>query len=128
MKLTLKQLVESLSAVPGKTAALQQFAEDDRLPIKTSYWAGKVLKKALKEIGEYQEARRKIFDTVGATAIEGTDRLKLEPGQIAPFNAAHDELLSAEIELPGNTFTLEQLGTAQFSPAVMMTLDWLITE
>ena len=128
MKLTLQQLIDSLAAPEGKTAALQQFAEDDRLPIKTAYWAGKVVKKALREIGDYNDARVKLLTSVGATLIEGTNRFKLTPEQIVAFDAAHQELLNTEIELPGNPFALEQLGNAQISAAAMAKLDWLIVE
>jgi hypothetical protein len=120
MKLTLHQLVNSKQA-------LEEFAQDRNLPVRTSYFAGKVLRRANTELADYNAARLKLCETHGKMNEAGT-QYEFHNGSLEKFKAEVTELLATEIDLPGEPFTLDNLGEATLSPASMMMLDWLIIE
>lgn len=121
MKLTLQQLVDS-------QGALNEFAAKENLPAKTSYWAGKVLTKAERELKHFQEARTKCLESFGTLPAGGAKYVFETPEKEAECVAQLKELAATEIELPGEPFTLEKLGPCTLTPAAMMALDWLIVE
>jgi hypothetical protein len=120
MKLTLHKLVAS-------SPALAELASDTKLPVRTSYWAGKVLRKANAELQDYNETRIKLCEQFGTVSADGR-KYEFSDDKLPEFQKQVSELLDTEIELPGEPFTLDKLGEATLSPASMMQLDWLIVE
>lgn len=122
MKLTLRQLADSQQA-------LQELAFNNQLPVRTAYWAGKVVKKAQKEMQHYLEERKKILESLGKPPESGKgDYVFPTPEIKAECLKKLEDLLDTDTELPGDPFTLEGLGNATLSPASLAQLDWLIVE
>lgn len=122
MKITLEQLVSSREALDELGAA-------KGLPFKTAYWCGRVLKKAANEIADWDQARGKVLNELGAKPNAETNRFDFPTSEAeAEFHKQATEILAEEIELPGDGIKVDQFGEATLSPASLAVLDWLIVE
>lgn len=123
MKITLEQLTQSRTA-------LDELAVVQRLPIKTAYWIGKLLRKAATELADYDEARAKALKELGATPNEKTRKYDFPNTKAEDaFVEQHKELVASEVDF-GNIepMKLEQFGETSISAGALSRLDWLIIE
>ena len=128
MKLTLKQLIASTDAAPGQLSALGKLATNEKIPVKPSYWIGKILRRADGEMKEYHAARVKLCEKHG-TSKEGASTYDFSPEGLDVFLKELEDLQATEIDLAGlDPIKLDALGDAVIPPAVMATLDWMIVE
>lgn len=119
MKITLKQLTESF-------ASLGKFASDEALSIKQKYWLSRIAGAAEKEMQSFERVRLVLVKKYGD---EKGDMWTVPPANLESFQAEFDDLLTAEIELPGDPIKLDTLPEAIKLTALDMTrLEWLICE
>lgn len=119
MKITLKQLTESF-------ASLGKFANDEALSIKQKYWLSRIAGAAEKEMQSFEKVRLELVKKHGD---EKGDMWTVPPANLESFQAEFDDLLTAEIELPGDPIKLDTLPEAiKLTALDLVRLEWLICE
>jgi hypothetical protein len=104
IKVTLIQLVEAMAG--EDKAPLRKLTALD-LPVKYSWPFGDTLLEAIAQNRKYQEEKQKLFAKYGIPTPEGG--LTIPPENLEAFKTAHNELLSLEIELPGDKIPKEAI-------------------
>lgn len=103
-----------------------------RLQAKRSYWLNKQIDAIAKESIALEQSRLDLFRKHGTeTGLgNGQSRFELAPGSDAEkaFLAELTPLLEQEVEIPGERFNLDELGSAELSPNAMDALGFLFTE
>ena len=99
------------------------------IPVKASYWIGKLIKKLEKEIKDFEEARMKLVDQYGMKDKDG--QLIIEKNQYviedkASFDKEFNELQSTEIEIDFPPIALSSFKDAEVTPGSMLVLDKFI--
>jgi len=119
MKITLKQLNESF-------APLGKFANDEALTVKQKYWLSRIAGAAEKEMQTLEKHRT---DLVKKHGDEKDGNWTVPAAKMAAFQAEFDDLLTAEVDLPGDPIKLDTLPEAIKLTALDLTrLEWLICE
>ena len=119
MKITLKQLTESF-------ASLGKFANDEALSIKQKYWLSRIAGAAEKEMQAFEKHRLELVKKHGD---ERDGQWTVPPAKMTAFQAEFDDLLTAEVDLPGDPIKLDTLPEAIKLTALDLTrLEWLICE
>jgi hypothetical protein len=96
IKVALIQLVEAMAG-EDKSSLRKLTALD--LPVKYSWPFGDTLLEAIAQNRKYQEAYQKLFVKYGLPNEAGN--LSVDPENREAFQKEHNELLTLEIELPG---------------------------
>jgi len=94
--------------------ALDSF-KDVKIPVKASYWLGKIAEHVEREAEAFNRARNKLIQETGQKAKdpagkEQSDLFNIPPDKIEAFNAEVEELLNEEITIPVGKFSLALFG------------------
>ena len=96
------------------------------LPSKQAYWLKRIVKAAESEVRQAEEVRVQLVKKYGEEGEGGIIVVNTENTEA--FTGELNEMLEAEIDLPGDGVTLESLGDIKLSAIDLMKLDWLITD
>jgi len=99
MKATLKEIWSCQRAL-GKLAKVSP------IPIKTSYWVANRTKKLMKEIEEVEAKRLELVKKYGEEE-SGTKQVSVSEENMQKFSDEFNELLSTEIEVDIQKFSIE---------------------
>ncbi len=136
MKTKLKhvwQLARITEAVEAR-GELSPIAEikSARLPAKRSYLLNKQLDAIAKELLAIEQSRNNLVRKYGQEIDlgNGATQIKVEPGTQAEkdFWAELTPLLETEAEIPGEQFSIDELGNAELSGNALDALGFLFTE
>ena len=123
MKVTNKQLLESVEAL--------RVLNGQKLPVKISYKVAKNSRVINEGLKDYTETLKKLQED--HSEKDEDDKPKVEGNRFVmkdqeDFNKAYEELLELEAELSVKPIKLDDLGTIELPPSVLMSLEWLIQE
>jgi hypothetical protein len=104
--------IKELLPVEPALSALNKCA----MSAKTAYQVGRLIAKMKEEIRLYEEARLKLFKTLGALDEE-KDVWSIKPENFEQYKTEMNELLEVEVSLDGITkIKLEALEKVQITP------------
>lgn len=102
------------------------------LPIKPSYWFGKLAGKIGEEARLFENERMKLVDKYAAKDIDGklkavNDEYQFSDENKQPFTDGYKELAETEIEIDFKPININDLGDVVVKPNVIMALEKFIT-
>lgn len=126
----LARITEAVTA-RGEISPIEEI-KGARLQAKRSYWLSKQIDAIAKELAALEATRQGLVQQYG----KGTILKNGQPGLEIEFNSDNwkafwDELnplLENEVEIPGERFSLDELGNAELSGNTMGALGFLFTE
>lgn len=129
MRISLKTLIASIEG-----NALPKFANDGSLPIKTTFRLNKIWKAALDEFKAFNESRTKLCEQYGTLDEDKTEYAFQTPAKRKAFDEEFKSLLEVEVDIPGEPFTLADLGPRKITSSEFLSaqdflaLEWLIVD
>lgn len=133
---TLAQLNQSIGALSELTT--------QPIAIRTSFQIGKIIKAVNSEMEQYNASRTKLCeqysnkDIEGKAIMVGADGKPIVEGQPGRYDIPKEkmpefekelaELLAIETQVPGQQIKVSDLNTVNIAPALLMNLEWLITD
>jgi len=126
MKLTNKMLIDS-------TKSLSEISQK-QLPIRISYKIAKNISLINDELKIYDEQKNKIMneyskkDKDGKPVIDKNGHVELQKERIKDWTKDFMELLSIEIEININKFSIDSMGNCDISPSQIMSLGFMIED
>lgn len=118
MKITTSKLRDSIKA-------LQQLSET-RLPAPAALRVALALRSLQGPIEAFDATWNALLKDCGTTVAEGSFRYKIKEEHQERFTKEAKALLEQELEIAVEPIPLELFGSAEITPAMLLTLDWLI--
>ena len=123
MKVTNKQLLESVDAL--------RVLNGQKLPVKISFKVAKNSRAINESLKDYTETLKKLQEEHAEK--DEHEKPKVEENRFVMkdqevFNKAYEELLDIENEIPAKPIKLDDLGSIELPPSVLMALEWLVQE
>jgi hypothetical protein len=97
-----------------------------KLPIKASYWVGRLIAKLDGEYAASEKARNALVTELGEPVDGGGIQVTPENPNWKTFQERYTELMNVEIDIELPQIPLDQFGNIDIEPAALLALDKLI--
>jgi hypothetical protein len=98
------------------------------LPGLSAYQVGRIVKLAQIELATLQEQMKALIAKHEGIVRENGSVTFMDNTKGQSMMQEWDEVLSVELELNAQPVSASKLGAVEVTPALMLTLDWMITE
>jgi hypothetical protein len=125
LKLTLQKIWQANAPNRQGVSSLGKLITQD-LPIKSSYWINKQVRKLEKETEEINVQHKKLVEKYGEKQKDGNLQVSQFSPKFQAFQKEFNKFLETEVELEIQPIKFEYFEEAKLSPADFINLDWLI--